>query len=81
MDVTHEALLKGLIKQMVSDRCTEEDKLLLFKLSSREINVNDLTNHQKNIFRLLVHRVKNDIVGYVESMSRGSINTNWEIII
>jgi len=81
MNITHEALLKGLIKHMVFDACDSEQKLLLSRLNGKDLSVNDLTEAQKNVFRKLVHSAKNEIAGYVEHSSRRDILTDWEIII
>jgi len=81
MEAAHEVMLKKLIKQMVTDACTDEQKILLARLDNYEIGPADLTEPQKNAFRQLVHRAKWDIDSYVSSSSRGNLRTNWEIII
>jgi len=66
MNVTYEALLKGLIKQMIQDECDEYYRLLLSRLDSKEIQIADLTEEQKSVFRKLARKSKLNIISYLQ---------------
>jgi len=80
MSITYEALLKGLIKQMVLDQCSDEEiRRIIIKIHGGAIGTYDLTNDQRLNLQRRVLAARDDLIHYLQTS--GGIDVNWEAFV